>query len=52
MLSLNVPKNYIANFVGHETENLIENIYGHIMASRKTTVEDQLQEYFTNVLGE
>lgn len=52
MLSLNVPKNYIADYVGHETENMIDQVYGHIIASRKTTVEDQLQEYFTNVLGE
>lgn len=52
MLSLNVPKNYIADFVGHSGEELVENIYGHIMASKKTTVEDQLQDYFQNVLGE
>lgn len=52
MLSLNVPKNYIADYVGHETENMIDQVYGHIMASRKTTVEDQLQDYFQRVLGE
>lgn len=50
MLALNVPKNYIADYVGHSTENMIEQVYGHIMASKKTTVEDQLQDYFQTVL--
>jgi integrase len=50
MLSLNIPKNYIADFVGHETENMIDKVYGHIMQSRKTSVEDQMQEYFANFL--
>lgn len=52
MLSLNVPKNYIADYVGHETENMIDRVYGHIMSSKKTTVEDQLQDYFQRVLCE
>jgi integrase len=50
MLSLNIPKNYIANFVGHSSENLIEKIYGHVMQSRKTSAEDQMQEYFAKFL--
>lgn len=50
MLSLNVPKNYIADYVGHETENMIDQVYGHIMQSRKTTVEDQMQDYFSKFL--
>jgi integrase len=50
MLSLNIPKNYIADFVGHETENMIDKVYGHIMQSRKTSVEDQMQEYFAKFL--
>ena len=50
MLSLNVPKNYIAGYVGHESETMIEKVYGHLMASKKTSVEDQLQDYFANFL--
>lgn len=50
MLSLNIPKNYIADFVGHETENMIDKVYGHIMQSRKTSVEDQMQAYFSKFL--
>jgi integrase len=51
MLSLNIPKSYIAAYVGHETENMIDKVYGHIMASKKTSVEDQLQQYFEDILA-
>ena len=51
MLSLNVPKKYIADYVGHETENMIDQVYGHIMASKKSSVQDQLQSYFSGVFS-
>lgn len=51
MLSLNVPKKYIADYVGHETEDMIDQVYGHIMASKKTSIQEELQEYFTGVFG-
>ena len=50
MLSLNIPQNYIAGFVGHGSTRMIETVYGHLMASKKTSVEDQMQEYFANFL--
>lgn len=46
MLLLNIPKKYIADYVGHETENMIDQVYGHIMAEKKATFTDQLQDYF------
>lgn len=49
MLSLNVPQNYIADFVGHSSTKLIETVYGHIMQSRKTSVEDLMQNYYQNI---
>lgn len=49
MLSLNVPKSYIADYVGHETEHMIDAVYGHIMARKKTSVEDVLQQYFSQI---
>lgn len=49
MLSLNIPKKYIADYVGHETENMIDQVYGHIMAAKKTSVQDELQAYFSGV---
>lgn len=47
MLSMNIPKKYIADYLGHETENMIDRVYGHIMEEKKTAVEDQLEDYFT-----
>lgn len=49
MLSLNIPKKYIADYVGHETEDMIDLVYGHIMQSKKTSVEDLLNDYYSNV---
>lgn len=49
MLSLNIPKNYIAGFIGHSNENLIEKIYGHIMQSHKTSAEDLMQNYYEKI---
>ena len=49
MLSLNIPKNYIASYVGHEGERMIDQVYGHIMASKKTEVESVMNDYFTRV---
>jgi integrase len=47
MLSLNIPKNYIADYIGHE--NLIDKIYGHIMQKAKLNFMDKANEYFSNV---
>ena len=52
MLSLNIPKNYIADFVGHETENMIDQVYGHILKSKKTSFEDLLQTFYSGVFSE
>lgn len=49
MLSLNIPKNYIADYVGHEDETMIDRVYGHIMARRKTSVEDMMYDYFSDI---
>lgn len=47
MISLNVPNMYIADYIGHKGEELIKKVYGHIMASKKSSVEDQMQQYFS-----
>ena len=50
MLSLNIPKKYIADYVGHENENMIDQVYGHIMRERKNEVEDILADYYSKHL--
>lgn len=52
MLALNIPKNYIADYMGHETEDMIDNVYGHIMKEHKTSFEDKLQTYFTSLISD
>lgn len=51
MLALNIPKNYIADYVGHENEKMIDEVYGHIMAKKKTSVEDVMYNYFSGVFS-
>lgn len=51
MLSLNIPKNYIANFVGHSSERMIDQVYGHIMASKKNSSEKILENYYENLFS-
>ena len=46
MLSQNVPKNYIIDFVGHADGTMIDRVYGHIMQNKKDSVEDVMEEYF------
>ncbi len=49
MLSLNIPKKYIADYVGHESETMIDNVYGHIMQNAKLDFMQKTNEYFTNI---
>lgn len=52
MLSLNIPITYVSSYVGHETSDLTERIYSHILKSKKTSVEDLVNDYFQNLLSE
>lgn len=46
MLSLNMPKKYIADYVGHENERMIEQVYGHIMQGAKDNFLAAVDGYF------
>ena len=50
MLLLNVPKKYIADYVGHSSETMIDQVYGHIMKDKKASFTDQLNDYFSSIL--
>ncbi len=52
MLSLNIPKNYIADYVGHETEHMIDQVYGHIKANSKERFTEILNTYYSNLFGD
>lgn len=49
MLSLNLPKNYIADYMGHETERMIDEVYGHIMLTAKQNFMDIVDEHYTQM---
>lgn len=49
MLSLNIPKNYIADYVGHESEKMIDEVYGHIMKNAKSNFMDIANKHFTKM---
>lgn len=46
MLALNIPKKYIADYVGHSTEHMIDTVYGHIMADKKHDFMEAADTYF------
>lgn len=52
MLSLNIPKNYIADYVGHESERMIDEVYGHIMKGARVDFMDVANVYFTKMQHE
>ena len=47
MLSLNIPKNYIADFMGHEPENMIDQVYGHVMKDKRQEFEDRIDGFYS-----
>jgi integrase len=49
LLLLNVPKMYIADYVGHNSENMINQVYGHIMKDKQTSFADKLNSYFSQI---
>lgn len=50
MLSLNVPKKYIADYMGHETERMIDEVYGHIMQNAKDNFMAILDNHYANLI--
>ena len=49
MLSLNLPKNYIADYMGHETERMIDEVYGHIKQNAKEMFMSLLDDYYIKI---
>ena len=46
MLMLNIPQKYVSSFLGHSSERMVENVYGHIMRDKKDTFMDNVNTYF------
>ena len=46
MLSRGVARNYVASFLGHETERMVERVYGHTMPRYINIFADNMKEYY------
>lgn len=50
MIMLGIPVKYIADYLGHETEDMVNRVYGHIMADKKDEMFDRLESYYNGIL--
>ncbi len=50
MIMLGIPVKYIADYLGHETTDMVDSVYGHIMADKKDEMFDHLTEYYDSIL--
>lgn len=50
MISLNIPIKYIADYLGHGTEDMVNRVYGHIMRDKKDEIFSGLEEYYESKL--
>lgn len=48
MLALNVPDAYAMRRMGHATNNMLKNVYQHIMDEKDREVTDTINNYFDN----
>lgn len=46
MIMLGIPVKYIADYLGHETEDMVNRVYGHIMADKKDELFARLESYY------
>lgn len=51
MIWMGLPVKYIADYLGHETENMVNQVYGHIMADKKDAMFDKLTQYYDGVFS-
>ena len=49
MIMLGIPTKYVADMLGHETENMVQEVYGHIMRDKKDIFFDRLDDYYSGV---
>lgn len=50
MIMLGIPLKYISDYLGHETEDMVNRVYGHVMADKKDEMFDRLESYYNGIL--
>lgn len=48
-ISLNMPMEYIRRDMGHQTDNMIKHVYGHMMDSNRAQYASQREAYYASV---
>ena len=46
MLSLNIPNKYAQARMGHATDNMLKNVYQHLMSEKEKDANDSVNKYF------
>lgn len=46
MLAMGIPNKYAQQRMGHATDNMLKNVYQHIIESKKTEIDNTLDSYF------
>ncbi len=49
MLMLGHPINYVADYLGHETRDMVERVYGHVMTDKKDELFDRVDTYYNGI---
>lgn len=50
MLAIGIPNKYAQQRMGHSTDNMLKNVYQHVMESKKTEIDETLDNYFDEFL--
>ena len=48
LIALGIPNKYIADYLGHETEEMVNRVYGHIIADKKDPIFDRIDTYYND----
>ena len=51
MIMLGIPIKYIADYLGHETEDMVNKVYGHIMDDKQDEMFKRVEDYYNGVFG-
>lgn len=51
MLAMGIPNKYAQARMGHATDNMLKNVYQHIMEEKQSSTDMQMKEYFEKFLA-
>lgn len=51
MILLGIPNKYIADYLGHETEDMVNKVYGHIMSDKRDAMFERIKSYYSEVFS-